>query len=240
MNRNHSAKLGESISSDGQAVAVLADGLVIDVPDRRLLEDGRISARPGECVAIMGPSGSGKTTLLSCLAGIRSPNHGVIEIAGHSLRGMSAAARARFRLRNIGMVFQFGELLPELSVSANVELPLRLLGASPRASTEQAADWLEKVGLDGRGDELPGALSGGELQRVAVARALCHRPAVILADEPTGSLDEEGAMEIIGLLVGLCHDSGTTAVIATHDQRVAAASDLVLQLYRRRLTEAGI
>ncbi len=204
--------------------------LSLDIPGRRLLDMLDLEVGAGECLAIMGPSGSGKTSLLNCLCGITTPSSGSVWIAGVELTALRPSKRAAFRFRHIGMVFQFGELLPELTALENVALPLRLLGSSRRDSERQAEEWLERLGLGGRGEAHPDILSGGEIQRVGVARALAHKPLLILADEPTGALDEDNTARIAELLVGAVKELGATAIVTTHDPLVASHANRTLRL----------
>lgn len=176
-----------------------------------------LSLAPGERVAILGPSGSGKSTLLHCLAGLDDPDRGSVEVAGHRLSGVDSETRAALRSRYMGFVYQSHHLLPEFSAVENVAMPLRIGGAGRRAAEAEAGELLGRVGLAKRLGHRPGALSGGERQRVAVARALVNRPAVILADEPTGNLDRDNAERIFELLVELSDASNTAMLVVTHD-----------------------
>lgn len=212
------------------------EGLSLDVPGRRLLDAIEFTAEAGECLAVVGPSGSGKTSLLNCLSGIVMPTAGSVRVDGVELAGLKVSKRTAFRLRRIGMVFQFGELLPELTALENVALPLRLLGGSRRDAERRAAEWLDRLGLSEKGGAHPDVLSGGETQRVGVARALAHEPSLILADEPTGALDESSSALIVGLLVGAARELGATVLVATHDPLVASKSDRVLALHGGDLT----
>lgn len=214
-------------------------GLSFDVPGRRLLDGVAFSARSGECLAVVGPSGSGKTSLLNCLSGIYAPSHGSVKIEGTDLTTLASSKRSAFRLRHVGMVFQFGELLPELSASENVSLPLRFMGVARREAERRAAEWLARVGLAGRERDHPDVLSGGETLRVAVARALIHAPGLILADEPTGALDEENTKQVVDLLARASTETGATVVVATHDPLVASRADRVLRLRGGRLSSAN-
>ncbi|WP_273844393.1 ABC transporter ATP-binding protein [Rubrobacter calidifluminis] len=212
--------------------------LSLDVPGRRLLDGVSFEAGAGECLAVVGPSGAGKTSLLNCLCGIAKPTAGSVWIEGAELSSLGPSRRAAFRLRNIGMVFQFGELLPELSALENVALPLRLMGVSRREAERRAAKWLEKLGLGERGGAHPDTLSGGELQRVGIARALVHEPKLVLADEPTGALDEENTGRIAALLAGTAGELGITVILVTHDPLVASKASRVLRLREGRLVPA--
>lgn len=185
----------------------------------------------------MGPSGSGKTTLLNCLAGISPPDQGSVVVGGTDLTRLRPADRAAFRLRQIGMIFQFGELLPELSVLENVSLLLRLQRVRRNEAERQGRVLLDSLGLADRTSAFPDELSGGERQRVAVARALSTNPALILADEPTGALDEANALTLIELLRERARSSGIGVVIATHDPLIAGRVDRVLRFREERLVE---
>lgn len=184
-----------------------------------------VSIRRGETVAIMGPSGSGKSTLLHCLAGVITPDSGEVRIGGTLVSALPEGPRSRFRLTRLGFMFQFGQLLPELSAEDNIALPLMLAGSTRRRALVQARDWLERLQLGALGGRLPGELSGGQAQRVALARALVNAPEVIFADEPTGSLDSLSAEKVMATLSELARTAGTTLVIVTHDARVASYSD---------------
>jgi putative ABC transport system ATP-binding protein len=176
----------------------------------------------GELVAITGPSGSGKSTLLHCLAGIQRPDRGEVFLRDSRIDELDSRARTLLRRREFGFVFQFGELVPELTAVENVALPLLLEGVPRSQAMERSRQWLEKVGVPELADRAPSELSGGQRQRVAVARALVHDPAVLFADEPTGSLDSLAAENLLELLVGLGESSDLTLLIVTHDPRVAA------------------
>jgi putative ABC transport system ATP-binding protein len=178
----------------------------------------------------MGPSGSGKTSLLHCLAGLLVPEAGQIRLGATAIDGMGHRQRARLRLDAIGVVFQFGELLDELTVGENVALPLRLRHEDPRGA-EHA---LRRVGLADRSASSPAELSGGELQRVAIARAVVGQPRLLLADEPTGALDDDLSRTVCGLLRTTAREVGATLVVATHDPVVAGAMDRTLRLRRGR------
>ncbi len=218
----------------GGPVAVARD-VVVRAPDRVILDGASLSLAEGEVVSLMGPSGSGKTTLLHCLAGLRRVDGGEVWVLGTRLDQSHERAAAALRQRGIGIVFQFGELLAELTVAENVGLPLLLRGQRGWATTAERG--LDRVGLGGRGADRPAALSGGEVQRVGVARALVGEPALVLADEPTGSLDADTAVEIAELLVDTCRASGAALVLATHDESVAARADHQLALQRGRVVE---
>jgi lipoprotein-releasing system ATP-binding protein len=200
-----------------------------------VLRDLDLAVEAGEMVAIVGASGVGKSTLLHLLGGLDRADQGTVTIDGANLTTMPDAARVAFRNRNVGFVFQFHHLLPEFSALENAEMPMRI-ARMPRAEARpRAADLLSRVGLAERFTHTPGMLSGGEQQRVAVARALVMRPAVLLADEPTGDLDEATADSLHVLLREMHAASGLTSVIATHNPRLAGACDRVLRLEGGRL-----
>jgi putative ABC transport system ATP-binding protein len=191
------------------------------------LRGANVSVRQGEIFAIMGPSGSGKSTLLHCLAGIFTPDRGDVLFDGQVVNTMSEADRTKLRRTAFGFVFQFGQLVPELTAADNVALPL-LLNRTKRKVAYLTADiWLGKLGIGDKGGRRTGELSGGEGQRVAVARALALAPKVIFADEPTGSLDSLTGEKVMDLLTDLARQQGATVVLVTHDARVAAYADRV-------------
>jgi putative ABC transport system ATP-binding protein len=194
------------------------------------LRGASVAVGQGEILAIMGPSGSGKSTLLHCLAGIFAPDLGEVWFDGHRLDTLDEAARTKLRRTAFGFVFQFGQLVPELTAADNVALPLLLNRVKRRAAYKTAETWLDKLGLGDKGGRRTGELSGGEAQRVAVARALAMAPKLIFADEPTGSLDSLTGEKVMDLLVTLVREQGTTAVIVTHDARVAAYADRMVMV----------
>jgi putative ABC transport system ATP-binding protein len=200
------------------------------------LQGARLSVARGEIVAVMGPSGSGKSTLLHCLAGILPPQSGEIWFDGKRLDTLSDARRTQLRRTDFGFVFQFGQLVPELSAADNVALPLLLGGTRRKAAYAAATTWLNRLGLDGLEARRTGELSGGQAQRVAVARALVGRPQVLFADEPTGSLDSLTGEKVMDLLVDLVREEGTTVVLVTHDARVAAYADRAAVVRDGRVT----
>ncbi len=212
--------------------------LSYSIPGRQLLNSLQFFMSAGESVAIMGPSGSGKSTLLNCLAGITLPSGGRVSIEGKDVTTLTVSQRAKFRLRHIGVVFQSGELLPELTVLENVAIPLQLQGRKARDAAQTARDMLARLDVAGHADKHPVALSGGEVQRVGIARALAHSPAVALADEPTGAVDEANAAMIADLLISSARDLGAAAVIATHDANVAERADRNFELRSGRLVNA--
>ena len=194
--------------------------------------------RRGELCVLVGRSGSGKSTLLNLIGGIDVPTAGEVVVDGISLAGASEAARPLFRRRHVGFVFQFFNLIPTLTVEENLRLPLELNGRSGERATTQARSLLAEVGLEDRGAVFPEHLSGGEQQRVAVARALVHEPSLVLADEPTGNLDLETGRQVIDLLDRLTRRAGRTMVMATHSPEVIGVADRSFRLQDGRLMEA--
>ena len=186
------------------------------------LRGASAGAAAGEVVAIMGPSGSGKSTLLHCLAAVIQPDAGEVVFDGRRIDRLRAGERARLRREQFGFVFQFGQLVPELSARENIMLPLILSGTGRRGARIEADAWLDRIGVSGFGERLPGELSGGEAQRVAVARALIHRPRVVFADEPTGALDSLAGEMVMELLTGAAREQNVALVLVTHEPRIAA------------------
>jgi len=185
---------------------------------------------PGQITAVIGRSGSGKSTLLHLAGGLAAPDHGDVRLEGTSLASMNARARAILRRRKIGFVFQAFHLLPGLDILENVAMPLLLNGESRQKATSRARPLLTAVGLGDRIDHLPNELSGGELQRAAIARALVADPMLVLADEPTGNLDSTTATEVMDLLIGRVRESGFTMLLVTHDPAIAARADRVVTM----------
>jgi putative ABC transport system ATP-binding protein len=199
-----------------------------------------LDVEEGEFLALMGPSGSGKTTLLNLIAGIDRPTSGTIRVGGEEISAMSPRDLAHWRTRTMGFVFQQYHLVPVLTAYENVELPLLLLPLSKAERAKKVAVALQAVGLSDRADHLPRALSGGQQQRVAVARALVAGPRLVLADEPTGNLDENAAAAVLDLLKALHERFRQTFVLVTHDPRAAAAAERVIRLDKGRvLSDTG-
>ncbi|MFG2817673.1 ABC transporter ATP-binding protein [Streptomyces sp. NPDC048410] len=189
------------------------------------LDGAAFSVHPGEVVAVMGPSGSGKSTLLHCLAGIVRPDSGSITYAGRELTTMSDTERSALRRGEFGFVFQFGQLVPELTCVENVALPLRLNGTPRKEAERTALTWMKRLEVDDLGRKRPGEVSGGQGQRVAVARALVTGPRVLFADEPTGALDSLNGERVMELLTDAARSTNAAVVLVTHEARVAAWSD---------------
>jgi putative ABC transport system ATP-binding protein len=208
-----------------------------DGAELAILDDVSFEIRPGEAVAIVGASGSGKSTLLGLLAGLDQPTSGSVRLRGQDLFSLTEDGRAALRGEALGFVFQSFQLLPALTALENVMLPLELAGRSD--ARQEAEHWLERVGLGKRKGHYPRQLSGGEQQRVAVARAFAPRPALVLADEPTGNLDATTGQAIIELMFALNAQSATTLVLVTHDPHLAARCDRVLRLGAGRVVQGG-
>lgn len=197
---------------------------------RQVLLDAQASFIFGEFVAILGKSGSGKSTLLNLISGIDLVDQGAIWISGQQVTSMSELQRTLFRRENIGFIFQFFNLIPTLTCLENISLPLELNGADPADARERANELLSAVGLPDRSLTFPENLSGGEQQRVAIARALIHDPLLVLADEPTGNLDEETGSQIMALLDRLTRKAGKNLILVTHNLETAALADRILYL----------
>lgn len=213
-----------------------ATGITHSIAQGLVLENVSLSVAEGEAVAVVGPSGSGKSTLLSILGGLVVPDEGSVVLDATDLRSLSSARRDRLRLERFGFVLQFGELLPELTALENVALPLKLAGE--RGATDAAHEIFVAVGLGGLERRSIDEISGGEAQRVAVARALVHRPAVVLADEPTGSLDRANRDTVLDLLLHHARRQGAAVVLVTHDLATAEQCDAIIALDSGRVVAA--
>jgi putative ABC transport system ATP-binding protein len=198
------------------------------------LKDVSFDIEQGEFVAIVGPSGSGKSTLLHILGGVDVPSSGVVNIAGTDIGKLDETKLAIFRRRNIGLIYQFYNLIPILNVEENMTLPILLDGKKP--DKKLLKDLVEKLGLGDRLSHLPGQLSGGQQQRVSIGRALMNHPALLLADEPTGNLDSENSREIISLLRKFNKENNQTVVIITHDEKIALSADRVITIEDGQIT----
>ena len=210
-------RLSKSFTQGGREIEVLAG---VD-----------LKVQHGESVAILGVSGSGKSTLLHLLAGLDKADSGVVKLAGDNLAMLTERELGSLRNRHVGFVYQFHHLLSEFDARENVAMPMLIAGEDRQLALEKAAELLVKVNLDTRLDHLPSALSGGERQRVAIARALAADPAVVLADEPTGNLDEDNANQIHELLLSLSEESGTALVVVTHNQEFAERMQVTRRLH---------
>lgn len=206
------------------------------------LTGAHMSVTAGEVLAIMGPSGSGKSTLLHCAAGILPADGGRIVYNGRELTAMSDGQRSQLRRSEFGFVFQFGQLVPELTCRENVALPLRMNGVKRREAEARATEWLDRLEVGGVGRKRPGEVSGGQGQRVAVARALATSPRVVFADEPTGALDSLNGEQVMSLLTKAAKESGAAVVLVTHEARVAAYSDreIVVRDGKTRMPEPAL
>lgn len=202
-----------------------ADQIVLSFGPTPALRGATVQVMPGEILAVMGPSGSGKSTLLHCLAGILIPSEGEVRFDGRRIDTLGENDRSALRRDKFGFVFQFGQLVPELSAAENVALPLLLGGAKRSAALREAYNWLERLGLDGLDDRRSGELSGGQAQRIALARGLINRPRVLFADEPTGSLDSLTGEHVMEQMTATARAEGTTVILVTHEPRVAAYAD---------------
>jgi len=203
-----------------------------------ILSDVNAEFIQGELVVLLGKSGSGKTTLLNLISGIDSPDSGRIIINGKDISGLTENELTLLRREQIGFIFQFFNLVPTLTVIENVSLPRELSGVSRRDSFDKALDLLSKVGLKNRADSYTDVLSGGEQQRVAIARSLVNDPALILADEPTGNLDTGTSLEVLDLLLGIQRESGKTMIVATHSLDIASRGDTVYKIEKGSLIQA--
>ena len=199
-----------------------------------------LQVEAGEVVAVLGPSGSGKSTLLHCLGGLTRPDAGEVHFAGRRLDVLSEKERTLLRRSAIGVVFQYGQLVPELSALENVALPLLLARRGRGPAEAAAATWLERLGVADVAGQRPGQLSGGQQQRVALARAMVTEPRLVVADEPTGALDSLASEQVMELLTSVARESGTTVVLVTHDLRVASYADREVVLRDGVLAGAGV
>jgi putative ABC transport system ATP-binding protein len=237
-------------STQTEAAGSVALDVIAEAQDvHRVYETGRVRVRAlngvslqigrGEMLAVMGPSGCGKTTLLNCLSGLDMIDEGDVIIEGVSLHAMTDRERTDYRAQRMGFVFQFYNLMPVLTAVENVELPLLVARRSGREVRHRAVEALELVGLGDRVDHLPDELSGGERQRVTIARSLVNDPAIVWADEPTGDLDSERALEITALMRRLNQERGLTFVIVTHDIAVGRRADRIVRMIDGRVIDEG-
>ncbi|MFC6062476.1 ABC transporter ATP-binding protein [Streptomyces ochraceiscleroticus] len=224
------------MTPDGSILA--GEGLHKTYGRTTALDGADFSVHPGEVVAVMGPSGSGKSTLLHCLAGIVRPDSGSVRYDGRELTTLPDAERSALRRTDFGFVFQFGQLVPELTCLENVALPLRLNGTKRKIAEATAREWLARLEADDIHGKRPGEISGGQGQRVAVARALAGRPRVLFADEPTGALDSLNGERVLTLLTDAARDTSAAVVLVTHEPRVAAYSDREITVRDGRVRES--
>lgn len=203
----------------------------------KAVDDVSLSVQPGEFVALVGPSGSGKTSMLAMLAGLLKPSSGQIRIAGEDLTAMSERRRTRFRGKAIGFAFQANNLVPYLTALENVELMLRLNGKLDSKHRQQAKALLARLGLGERLQNYPAQLSGGQQQRVAIARALIHEPEIVLADEPTASLDTERANQVVATFAELIHEQKRAGIMVTHDLRMCQYVDRVIRMVDGKISQ---
>ena len=212
-----------------------AEQLCLALGGDPVLDEVSLSVSAGEAVAVMGPSGSGKSTLLHVLSGLLRPDGGTVRLDGTDLGPLSDRRRSRLRLERFGFIAQFGDLVPELTLQENVELPMRLLRHGRQDTRRRSAELLEQLGISTVADRRAGEASGGQVQRAAVARALAHRPAVLLADEPTGALDTVTGGQVLEALLAHARRGGAAVVLVTHEARVAAHADRDVVLRDGRL-----
>jgi putative ABC transport system ATP-binding protein len=201
----------------------------------KAVDQASIAVSPGEFVALVGPSGSGKTTMLAMLAALLNPTSGQVIIDGADIGNMKEGKRVKFRRQRIGFTFQSNNLVPYLSVRENVELMLRLNGNLDKSGRQRVRDLLERLGLEDRMKNMPSQLSGGQKQRVAIARSLIHEPSLVLADEPTSSLDTERAHQVVGIFADLIHEQKKAGIMVTHDLRMVKFVDKVIQMVDGRV-----
>ncbi len=205
--------------------------------DHPVLSDLSATLAEGEIVALLGSSGCGKSTLLNLIGGLDRPDSGQIMVAGQDIVALSESERTRWRRRDVGLVFQFFNLIPTLTVAENACLPLALNQRDTPAERQRAAELLSRVGLGQRLDAYPEQLSGGQQQRLAIIRALVHQPRLLLADEPTGNLDEATGEQVLDLLLELVRPLSTTVLLVTHDRSIAQRTDRILELHNGKLSE---
>jgi putative ABC transport system ATP-binding protein len=234
-----SAANGGSLVETGGAVVEARD-LLLAFGETPALRGASVSVRRGEIVAVMGPSGSGKSTLLHCLAGILVPHSGEVHFDGRRIDTMRESQRSRLRRDRFGFVFQFGQLVPELTAEENVALPLLLGGTRRNEALRVARSWFDRLELEGMERHRTGEMSGGQSQRVALARGLVAQPDVLFADEPTGSLDSLSGELVMGLLTRAAHEQGTTVILVTHEPRVAAYADREVIVRDGRVTATEV
>jgi len=232
---------GDGLEPMQEEFAIRAQGLsksYVTGERRQVVLDGiDLAIRPGELVVLLGRSGSGKSTLLNLLGAMDAPDAGTLEVAGQRLQRMDEEARTLFRRSRVGFVFQAFNLIPTLTVTENLWLPLQLNGVSEAQAMVRVGEFLERLGIGDKADSYPERLSGGEQQRVAIARALVHGPDLVIADEPTGNLDLETGRQVLALLDRVTREEGKTLVMATHSREVMGIADRMLTLREGRMVE---
>lgn len=219
-----------------------ARGVTASFGQTRALDDVSVDIDAGELVAVVGRSGSGKSSLLHCLAGIVKPSSGTVSFDGTPIDGRSERRRSDWRLRHVGLVFQFGDLVPELTLAENIRLPLQLIGTGRSEVHARVATMVERLEISDVVHKRPGQVSGGQLQRAAIARALAHRPSIVLADEPTGALDTTTGQLVLEALMSAARDQGSAVVLVTHEARLSSYCDRELTMTDGKLasTEASL
>jgi len=225
MNHAIPTSSGEATAEQRESSELSARSIVYSYGHTPALRGVSVELRRGEILAVTGPSGSGKSTLMLCLAGIITPDAGEVRYAGRAISAASESARSRLRRTEFGVLFQFGQLVPELTAAENVALPLLLAGRKRSAAMTAATNWLERFGVADLARSRPPEMSGGQGQRVAVARAMVTEPTVLFADEPTGALDALAGEQVMTQLVRVARESGTSVVLITHDAKIAAYGD---------------
>lgn len=226
--------------SANPAAILRARSVVASYGREPALKGVSLQLQQGEILAVTGPSGSGKSTLLMCLAGILPPDAGDVFFGDRRISGENEACRSRLRRREFGVLFQFGQLVPELSAVENIALPLLLDGKRRSAAMTTAMTWLERFDVEGLADTRPPQMSGGQAQRVAIARAMVTEPEILFADEPTGALDTLNGEQVMTQVTRVVREAGTSVVVVTHDARIAAYGDREVQLLDGQLVEAPV
>lgn len=216
-----------------------AENLALRFSATVALASASATVAAGEVVSLVGPSGSGKTTMLYCLSGLLSPDSGRVTFRGTDLASLDDADKSLLRRESFGFVFQFAELVPELTLRENIGLPLELLKVSRKQVRLRVDGLVERLGLAEHADRRPAKVSGGQAQRAAVARAIVHKPAVLFADEPTGALDTSNGAVVLATIVDLARENGTAVVLVTHDQGIAAHCDRIISMADGKVTSVG-
>jgi len=227
------------VMGEREEIALRAEGVSKRFGRRELFAEVDLELGRGERVALLGPSGSGKTTLLHCLGGVESIDGGSVTWLGEELSEMGADELVEFRRHHVGTVFQFFHLLPTLTAAENVELPMQLIGVERGRRQKRAMELLDRMGVGERAKGFPNELSGGEMQRVAMARALAHQPAILFADEPTGNLDADSGERVLELLRRACEEERTALVMVTHSEEAAMICQRRFRFSHGRLKEEG-